>query len=157
MGYRNSYDFDFNADGELFTYDSDMEWDMGLPWYRPTRIVHATGGSEFGWRSGAGVWPWYFADSAAECRCRSGFARWRDVRLWREVSAKYRKAFFACDWTFGTIYAIHLEPEGSSYKAVKEEFLSRNALPLTDLVIGNESARCISRSAAGTPSRNCSA
>ena len=35
IGYRNAYDIAFNADGELFTYDSDMEWDMGTPWYRP--------------------------------------------------------------------------------------------------------------------------
>ena len=28
-GFRNAYDFDFNPDGELFTYDSDMEWDVG--------------------------------------------------------------------------------------------------------------------------------
>ena len=32
-GFRNAYDFDFNADGEMFTYDSDMEWDWGTPWY----------------------------------------------------------------------------------------------------------------------------
>ena len=35
-GFRNAYDIDFNPSGELFTYDSDMEWDTGLPWYRPT-------------------------------------------------------------------------------------------------------------------------
>ena len=51
MGYRNQYDLAFNADGELFTYDADMEWDLGSPWYRPTRVCHATSGSEFGWRS----------------------------------------------------------------------------------------------------------
>ena len=50
-GYRNPYDFAFNADGEMFVYDADMEWDMGMPWYRPTRVNHATSGSEFGWRS----------------------------------------------------------------------------------------------------------
>ncbi len=22
--------------GDLFTFDADMEWDMGMPWYRPT-------------------------------------------------------------------------------------------------------------------------
>ena len=62
-GFRNSYDLAFNADGELFTYDSDMEWDIGLPWYRPTRILHATSGAEFGWRSGSGKWPTYYPDS----------------------------------------------------------------------------------------------
>jgi glucose/arabinose dehydrogenase len=48
LGFRNPYDAAFNADGELVTYDSDMEWDMGMPWYRPTRVTHATSGSEFG-------------------------------------------------------------------------------------------------------------
>ncbi len=44
------------AQVELFTYDSDMEFDIGVPWYRPTRINHVTSGAEFGWRSGSGVW-----------------------------------------------------------------------------------------------------
>jgi glucose/arabinose dehydrogenase len=56
-GFRNSYDFDFNAKGEMFTFDSDMEWDWGLPWYRPTRIIHCVTGGEYGWRSGSGKWP----------------------------------------------------------------------------------------------------
>ncbi len=34
-GFRNAYDLAFNRQGELFTFDSDMEWDEGLPWYRP--------------------------------------------------------------------------------------------------------------------------
>ena len=38
IGYRNEFDASFNEEGELFTYDADMEWDIGLPWYRPTRI-----------------------------------------------------------------------------------------------------------------------
>ncbi len=63
VGYRNAYDLAFNADGELFTYDSDMEWDYGMPWYRPTRVLHSTSGSEFGWRSGTATWPAYFVDS----------------------------------------------------------------------------------------------
>jgi hypothetical protein len=57
MGYRNQYDVAFNATGDLFTYDADMEWDVGTPWYRPTRICQAMPGSEFGWRSGSGKWP----------------------------------------------------------------------------------------------------
>jgi hypothetical protein len=62
-GFRNAYDFAFNRDGELFTYDSDMEWDWGMPWYRPTQIFHCTTGAEFGWRSGSGVWPQYYPDA----------------------------------------------------------------------------------------------
>ena len=30
-GFRNIFDAAFNADGELFTYDADMEWDVGAP------------------------------------------------------------------------------------------------------------------------------
>ncbi len=63
IGYRNPYDMAFNADGELFAYDADMEWDVGMPWYRPTRVVHASSGSEFGWRSGSGKWPVFYQDS----------------------------------------------------------------------------------------------
>ena len=63
MGYRNEYDIDFDANGEIFAFDSDMEWDIGTPWYRPTRIAHATGGSDLGWRSGSGKWPVYYPDS----------------------------------------------------------------------------------------------
>jgi glucose/arabinose dehydrogenase len=34
-GFRNQYDIDFNLEGEMFTYDADMEWDINTPWYRP--------------------------------------------------------------------------------------------------------------------------
>eukprot|EP01093_Parvamoeba_rugata_P000504 TRINITY_DN10550_c0_g1_i1.p1 TRINITY_DN10550_c0_g1~~TRINITY_DN10550_c0_g1_i1.p1 ORF type:complete len:307 (+),score=62.85 TRINITY_DN10550_c0_g1_i1:24-923(+) len=54
-GFRNPFDMAFNTDGELFAYDADMEWDIGMPWYRPTRICHVTSGSEFGWRTGSGL------------------------------------------------------------------------------------------------------
>ena len=37
-GYRNPYDAAFHRDGDLFTFDADMEWDMNTPWYRPTRV-----------------------------------------------------------------------------------------------------------------------
>src|SRR6185436_2758832 len=49
-GFRNPYDFDFNAAGDLFTYDSDCERDYFLPWYTPTRIYHVGYGQDHGWR-----------------------------------------------------------------------------------------------------------
>ena len=33
-GFRNHFDAAFSPTGELFTFDSDMEWDEALPWYR---------------------------------------------------------------------------------------------------------------------------
>ena len=62
-GMRNPYDIVFNTDGELFTYDADMEWDVGTPWYRPTRVNHVPPGAELGWRSGWAKWPEYYLDS----------------------------------------------------------------------------------------------
>jgi putative heme-binding domain-containing protein len=140
-GYRNAYDIAFNADGELFAYDADMEWDMGMPWYRPTRLVHATSGSELGWRSGTGKWPAYYLDSLPPLLdVGPGSPVGIEFGYGTRFPAKYQKALFCCDWTFGTIYAMHLEPEGSSYKVVKEEFLSRTPLPLTDITVGADGA-----------------
>ena len=62
-GMRNPFDIAFNHDGELFTYDADMEWDIGEPWYRPTRVNHIISGAEFGFRNGSGKWPAYYIDS----------------------------------------------------------------------------------------------
>ncbi len=123
-GYRNSYDIAYNSEGELFAYDSDMEWDMGMPWYRPTRAVHATSGSEFGWRSGTGKWPTYYVDSLPPLvNIGPGSPVGVTFGYGAKFPSKYQKMLYLCDWTFGTIYGLHLEPSGSTYKAVKEEFL----------------------------------
>ena len=45
-GFRNPFDIAFNDVGELFTYDADMEMDVGTPWYRPTRVNHVVSGGE---------------------------------------------------------------------------------------------------------------
>lgn len=135
-GYRNPYDFAFNGDGEMFVYDADMEWDFGMPWYRPTRVCHATSGSEFGWRSGTGKWPSYYLDSLpAMIDIGPGSPVGVEFGYGATFPAKYQKALYICDWTFGTMYAIHTEPNGATYKATKEEFLSRTPLPLTDVCI----------------------
>ena len=140
-GYRNPYDMAFNADGELFVYDADMEWDFGSPWYRPTRVNHASSGSELGWRSGSGKWPHSFPDSLpALVDIGPGSPVGAAFGYGTKFPAKYQKALYICDWTFGTMYAIHLEPQGSTYKGVKEEFLSRTPLPLTDLTVGKDGA-----------------
>jgi putative heme-binding domain-containing protein len=141
IGYRNEYDFAFNADGEIFVYDADMEWDVGSPWYRPTRVMHATSGSEFGWRSGTGKWPPYYVDSLPQLvDVGPGSPVGVEFGYGTKFPAKFQKALFICDWTFATMYSIHMEPSGSSYKAVKEEFVSRTPLPLTDVVVGHDGA-----------------
>ncbi len=153
IGYRNPYDMAFNAEGELFAYDADMEWDFGSPWYRPTRVVHATSGSEFGWRSGTGKWPTYYVDSLPPAvDIGPGSPVGVEFGYGAKFPAKYQKALFICDWTFGTMYAIHLQPEGASYKAEKEEFVSRSPLPLTDAAVGPDGALYFTVGGRGTQS-----
>src|SRR5213078_4100059 len=50
--FRNPLDIAFNREGEMFTFDADMESDVGAPWYRPNRINHVIRGADFGWRRG---------------------------------------------------------------------------------------------------------
>lgn len=153
MGYRNQYDFDLNAEGEMFAYDADMEWDFGTPWYRPTRVNHATSGSELGWRSGTGKWPEYYLDSLpALVDVGPGSPVGVAFGYGTKFPAKYQKALFICDWTFGTMYAIHIKPEGASYTASKEEFVSRTPLPLTDNAVGPDGALYFTVGGRGTQS-----
>ena len=53
MGLRNAYDLALHPAGEVFTFDSDTEFDINLPWYRPTRVLQVVSGADFGWRGGA--------------------------------------------------------------------------------------------------------
>jgi putative heme-binding domain-containing protein len=141
IGYRNQYDIAINQYGEIFTFDADMEWDMGMPWYRPTRIIHVVSGSDYGWRSGTGKWPEYFEDSLPPAlNVGPGSPTGVVFGTNAKFPAKYQHAMFALDWTFGTIYAVHFTPDGSSYKAEVEEFLTGAPLPVTGAVIGNDGA-----------------
>ncbi|MCW3118044.1 MAG: heme-binding protein, partial [Chitinophagaceae bacterium] len=140
-GFRNPFDIAFNDVGDLFTYDSDMEWDFGTPWYRPTRICHVTSGSEFGWRPGTEKWSPVFPDnSPALLNIGQGSPTNLFYGANSRFPEKYRRSLFAFDWSFGIIYAIHLENDGSTYKAKGEEFVSGSPLPLTDGVIGPDGA-----------------
>lgn len=153
MGYRNQFDFALHSEGELFVYDADMEWDFGMPWYRPTRVNHATSGSELGWRSGTGKWPAYYADSLpAMIDIGPGSPVGVEFGTKAKFPAKYQKALFICDWTFGTMYALHLTPSGSTFTATKEEFVSRAPLPLTDVIVGKDGAMYFSVGGRGTQS-----
>ncbi|HSJ03211.1 MAG: c-type cytochrome, partial [Verrucomicrobium sp.] len=135
-GFRNQFDLAFNDAGELFTFDADMEWDLGSPWYRPTRINHCVSGADYGWRSGTGKWPTYYADSLpATVDIGPGSPTGVVAGTGASFPGKYQHAVYAADWTYGTMYAIHSVPKGGSYESVKEEFVSGRPLPLTDVII----------------------
>ena len=136
-GYRNPFDMAFNQDGELFAYDADMEWDIGMPWYRPTRICHVTSGSEYGWRTGSGKWPAYYPDALPavhNLEQGSPTAVLSGAEL--NFPGNYKNGIFVMDWSFGTLYFADLKPKGSSYTAERKEFLSGTPLPLTDMIAG---------------------
>ncbi len=136
LGFRNQFDLAFDQNGELFTYDSDMEWDQGAPWYMPTRVNHVVDAGDYGWRSGAGRWPAYYSDSLpAALDIGPGCPTGTVFGTGAKFPATYQTALFACDWTYGTLYAIHLTPDGATFRGAKEEFVSGKPLPLTDLVV----------------------
>ncbi|MEM7145067.1 MAG: c-type cytochrome [Verrucomicrobiota bacterium] len=140
-GLRNPLDGDFNRDGEFFVYDADSEWDSGLPWYRPTRVVHVVSGGEFGWRRGTGKWPAYYEDSLPSVLdIGLGSPTGVGFGYGSEFPEKYREAFFIADWAYGRIMAVHLEPEGASYRGEAETFLSGRPLNVTDFVFGPDGA-----------------
>ncbi len=136
VGFRNQYDAAYDTRGNLFTYDADMEYDFNTPWYRPTRICQVTSGSEFGWRNGAGKYPAFYADSLPGiCDIGPGSPTGVTFGTGAVFPAKYQEALFACDWSYGKLYAVHLSDTDTVQKGTAEEFISGTPLPLTDIVV----------------------
>ena len=136
MGFRNPFDFAFNQVGELFTCDADMEWDIGDPWYRPTRVNHIISGAEFGFRNGDAKWPDYYIDSfGAVVNIGPGSPTGITFGYGAKFPTKYQEALYLADWSFGKVRAVHLTPSGASYTAEVEEFIDGQPFPICDLVI----------------------
>ena len=139
VGYRNEYDVAVHSTGDLFTFDADMEWDMGSYWYRPTRILFAVSGSDYGWRSGTGKWPAYYEDSLPPViEVGPGSPTGMVSGAGAKFPEKYQRAIFGLDWTFGTIWAFHLQQKGAGYTGEKEAFVTGAPLPVTDGAIGKD-------------------
>ena len=138
-GFRNIFDAAFNRNGDLFTYDADMEYDFNVPWYRPTRICQVTSGSEFGWRNGAGKRPVFYPDNLpGVLDIGPGSPTGVTFGYGAKFPAKYQNALYALDWSWGKLYAVHMKPDGASYTSTKEEFITGAPLPITDAIIHPE-------------------
>jgi putative heme-binding domain-containing protein len=136
MGFRNPFDFAFNKMGELFTCDADMEWDIGDPWYRPTRVNHIISGAEFGFRNGDAKWPDYYIDSfGAAVNIGPGSPTGITFGYGAKFPQKYQDAIYLADWSFGKVRAVHLIPSGASYTGEVEDFINGQPFPICDLVI----------------------
>jgi putative heme-binding domain-containing protein len=141
VGMRNTYDMAFNQDGELFGFDSDMELDMGMPWYRPIRLCHFTSGSSFGWRSGSGKFPEDYPDNLPGIvnmgqGSPTGVMNGEGLRF----PSYYQNGLYLFDWSYGTMYFAKLNPKGSSYSVDLTEFISGVPLPLTNGIVGDDGA-----------------
>ncbi len=136
-GLRNPYDIAFNALGDLFTWDADMEWDQGTSWYRPTRGNHVIAGGEFGWRSGWAKWPDYFVDSLPSL-AESGNGSPTGITAYEHFMfpLRYHGSLFVGDWAQGRILTVRLKRQGASYQAEVGVFLEGSPLNVTDLEVG---------------------
>jgi putative heme-binding domain-containing protein len=136
IGFRNQYDAAYSRDGELFTFDADMEWDANTPWYRPTRVCQVVSGSDWGWRNGAGKYPVFYPDTLPPVvDIGPGSPTGVTFGYGAKFPAKYQDAYYICDWSYGKLYAVHLTPQLSHYSATIEEFVTGTPLPLTDVII----------------------
>jgi putative heme-binding domain-containing protein len=135
-GFRNVYDAAFNQEGDLFTFDADMEFDLGTPWYRPTRVCHVVSGGEFGWRNGSGKWPAYYPDNLPSA-IDIGLGSPTGVTFGYETNfpAPYRDALFLCDWSYGRIYTTELKKSGATYAGNSQLFASFAPLPVVDVIV----------------------
>lgn len=141
VGTRNTYDIAFNRDNELFGFDSDMEYDLGMPWYRPIRLNHVTSGADYGWRTGTGKFRDYYPDNLSGITnlgqgSPTGLLDGRGLNF----PAYYQKGLYLFDWSYGTMYHAKLTPNGSSFDAEVTEFISGVPLPLTNGLVGDDGA-----------------
>ena len=152
MGLRNAYDLAFDTEGELFTFDSDNEGFMGLPWYRPTNIYHVVSGADFGWRQSEKNLPAYYPDNPPPVReVGPGSPTGVVFGTGTAFPRKYQRSLFVCDWSYGRIYALHLQPRGATYGADWEFFASGRPLPATDIQVGPDGALYFITGGRGTP------
>lgn len=137
MGFRNQYDGAFNLMGELFTFDSDMEWHRDLPWFRPTRTIHVVPGGDYGYREGSHVHPeYYFDDLPATAGQGRGSPTGVIVYNSYNYPAEYWDSFIQADWSRGRIVASRLTKDGASYSAESFNFVYGEPLNVTDVEVG---------------------
>lgn len=150
-GLRNAYDLVFHPWGELFVHDSDMEFDVGTPWYRPTQLFHILPGGEYGWRSGWAKWPSYFVDALPGILDTGrGSPTGAVVYDHFMFPKRYHETIFLADWSEGRILNVTLEPNGAGYTARSEVFLTGTPLNVTALEVGPDGALYFSTGGRGT-------
>ncbi|NUM54064.1 MAG: DUF1080 domain-containing protein [Candidatus Hydrogenedentes bacterium] len=136
-GFRNAFDFAVDNTGEIFTFDSDMEWDIGTPWFRPVRVVHCVPGADYGWRSGSGKMPNYYFDTLPPLDdVGRGSPVGTCIYDHTVYPEKYRGGFYMGDWSRGRIRAMFPKQRGGSFIGKTVDFLVGEPLNVTDVDVG---------------------
>jgi len=138
-GFRNAYDFAVHPEGDFFTFDSDMEWDINLPWYRGVRTVHVAPGGDYGWRTGSGKLADYNMDTLPPMRdLGRGSPVGVEFYTSETYPAEYRGAFFEADWSRGRVLVSKPVKCGGTWCVTQEgkEFIHGEPLNVTDIEVG---------------------
>ncbi len=153
-GLRNAYDFAFNPQGDLFTYDSDEEREISLPWYRPTRVYHMLTAADHGWISKSwmrrdGYFDMPPAVASFGRGSPTGVACYRHTQF----PEKYRGALFVLDWTYGRVQALPLRLDNDTWATEPELFMSgtgQHGFAPTDVEIGPDGSMYVCVGGRGT-------
>lgn len=158
-GLRNPYDFDFNSEGQIFTYDSDCEREFFLPWYSPTRLYRLEDGAHHGWRLPGWRRGWkrpdYYHDSVKPV-VNIGRGSPTGVAVYRHTAFPeyYHDAVFYCDWTFGKVYVTKTTGliEGLAFPFTETflESLGTNGFAPSDIEVRSDGSIFISVGGRGT-------
>lgn len=152
-GFRNAYDFSFNQQGQIFTFDSDGERDVSLPWYRPTRVFQLTPGDHAGFLATSWKRPSHYFDMPREI---GALGRGSPTGVVCYTADQFPPAFhnsiLVADWTFGRIACFQYDPETESYDRGRE-FAATDGqfgFAVTDLVVGSQGELWVSVGGRGT-------
>lgn len=158
-GLRNPYDFDFNSEGQIFTYDSDCEREFFLPWYSPTRLYRLEDGAHHGWRLSGWKRGWkrpdYYHDSVKPV-VNIGRGSPTGVAVYRHTAfpEHYHDAVFYCDWTFGKVYVTQptglIEEVGFPVTDTFLESSGTNGFAPSDIEVGSDGSIFLSVGGRGT-------
>ncbi len=130
IGLRNPYDIAFNHHGDLFTCDGDSPSELGTPFFRPASLYHVPMGADLGARGRGKNFPHGYPDTLPPViQLDPGSPTGLTFGYGAAFPTRFQKALYVCDWSRSSIDAIHLVPEGATYRGEREAFVSGPAPP----------------------------
>lgn len=127
-GGRNPPSLGMNYLGEFFSFDSDMEFHVDVPFYRPVRLHHWATGGDQGWQ-GVGAYPKYYLDNLpGVVDVGRGSPNWGIFYEHTQFPEMFRDAFVACDYQWksattggyanpGRLLRFPLKRNGATWKS----------------------------------------